>query len=169
MNGGAAISHDGRYRYTLRRSWGPSTPGDGPLFIMLNPSTADANVNDPTIRRCIGFAKREGFHSLDVVNLYALRATKPSALNGDTDPIGDANDQCIEAMLVRRTGPVVAAWGASAMRVGIGQARVDRVLRVLRTSGRSAIWCLGMTRDGHPRHPLYVRADQPLERWVPRP
>jgi hypothetical protein len=150
---GAKISEDGRYRYALLRRW-----GDGPFvtFVMLNPSTADAEVDDPTIRRCIGFAKRWGFDALHVVNLFALRATDPRELAKADDPIGPENDLYLMRHALAE-GPMVAAWGAHPMARERAKAFTDRMF--VRWSA------LGTTADGYPRHPLYVRADAPLIGW----
>lgn len=146
----AIISDCGRYRYRLDRRW-----ADGPTmgFIMLNPSTADADKDDPTIRRCIGFAKREGCGALIVVNLFAFRATKPTALLDAEDPVGpDADDHLLTA-IQHVDGPLVAAWGV--------WGRGHRPGDVTAMIGKHCV-CLGKTRDGHPRHPLYVRGGAPL-------
>jgi hypothetical protein len=150
----AVLSDDGQYRYALTRHWGEGT---SLRFVMLNPSTADASLNDPTIRRCIGFAKREGYGGLVVLNLYAYRATNPKALLTCGDPVGPGNDDMLRAHMRSSVGvarPVVAAWGANA--------RADRVKQVLDLCLGVDWRCLGTTKDGHPRHPLYVRGDQPL-------
>src|SRR6185312_12359012 len=108
----AYISDCGRYRYGLGREWDyPAKPAL--TFIMLNPSTADAEQDDPTIRRCIGFAKRDGFGALTVLNLYALRATDPRELERADDPKGPENDTMLRLHL-KRGGTFVAAWGACA-------------------------------------------------------
>jgi hypothetical protein len=152
----ARISECGLYRYTLTRRW-----ADGPtcVFVMLNPSTADANKDDPTIRRCIHFAKREGCGALHVVNLYAFRATKPADMVNAVDPEGPmARKYLIDAAEMARDsgGPVIAAWGAHWMAA-------DRGKEVRGIIG--AMQCLGTTKAGHPRHPLYVQGVQPLEDW----
>lgn len=152
----AVLSECGKYRYQLTRQW-----ADGPVmgFIMLNPSTADATVDDPTIRRCIAFATREGCGGLLVMNLFALRATKPSALAQHSHPIGPEWRHWMDAGLARVTGPLVAGWGA---QKGI-DAAVATTLHVVSVCGtRHEVKCLGTTKDGYPRHPLYVRGDQPL-------
>jgi len=151
MERGARISDDGLYRYVLGRRWA----ADGPLatFIMLNPSTADATEDDPTIRRCIGFAKSWGMAALHVVNLYAFRATKPADMFGAADPVGPENDRYLtnHAMAACSGGmPLIAAWGANA--------KPDRVAHVLSLPGMVALQALGLTKDGAPRHPLYLPA-----------
>jgi len=144
----AALSPCGTYRYELLRSW-----GDGPTvgFIMLNPSTADANVDDPTIRRCIGFGKAWGYGTLVVRNLYALRSTDPKALKGHPDPVGPDNDR----YLAEAVGDAVTicAWGANA-----DPERARTVLADLAAAGAMAFH-LGLTKAGFPKHPLYLRAD----------
>jgi hypothetical protein len=123
---------------------------------MLNPSTADDVRDDPTIRRCIGLSRAWGFGGIDVVNLYGLRATDPADLRAARDPVGADNDGAI-ARAARRADAVFAAWGIHA-----DEARVTAVRRLL---AGCALWCLGRTRDGHPRHPLYVPGAVRPERW----
>lgn len=150
--GSAVISECGTYRYTLDRSW--NSFGEGRvLWIMLNPSTADARLNDPTIRRCINFSERWDFDRLTVVNLFALRSTDPKALLEHLDPVGPLNDHWIERA-AEDTKLIVVAWGAHPVAIGRGQQVVDQLHR----AGRTPV-CLGKTKDGWPRHPLYVRAD----------
>jgi len=161
----ATISDCGRYRYVLTRPpispwriqpwWRPA------VFCMLNPSTADATLDDPTIRRCRGFAERNdsAFNGIVVVNLYALRSTDPRALWNHADPIGPENDRWLRD--VAACSEVVCAWGANAR-----EDRVRQVVEILRAAGASLL-CLGQTKDGHPRHPLYVRSDHPLVPWSP--
>jgi hypothetical protein len=154
----AIISPCGQYRYTLHRTIPSVLRWVKPcLFIMLNPSIADATIDDPTIRRCIGFAKREGCTSLTVVNLFALRATDPQALAKHADPFGPDNAMHVgDQMFKHRIGLVIAAWGAHPMAT-------DSLMAS--TLGQQGVHCLGMTKDGHPRHPLYVKGDQPLVPW----
>lgn len=144
------------YRYTLTRHWGP---GEMVTWVMLNPSTATAEVNDPTVRRCIGFSQDWGFGALTVVNAYALRSTDPAGLWRVTDPVGPGNDEAIR-MAANRAIRVVVAWGAN-----ITATRELRLARLLRDH---APVHLGLTKDGHPRHPLYVRGDVTPEPWLPR-
>jgi hypothetical protein len=123
-------------------------------FIMLNPSTADAEADDPTIRRCIQFAKRENCGSIMVANLFALRSTNPENLFGTEDPVGPENDHFIQNLVERIDGPLVGAWGAHAMAN-------YRAIDVIEICG-SRLKCLGKTKHGSPRHPLYVKGDAPL-------
>ncbi|WP_027947183.1 DUF1643 domain-containing protein [Amycolatopsis taiwanensis] len=143
----AVISPCGTYRYELTRRW-----SDGPPvgWVMLNPSTADANLDDPTIRRCIAFAKAWGYGGIVVRNLYALRATDPRELDRHSEPIGPDND----AHLARCVGEplTIVAWGAR------GGDRGREVLGLLASRGVRP-HLLATTGDGQPRHPLYLRAD----------
>lgn len=154
MKGLASFDASGKYRYSLHRRWhaGPRRV----CFCMLNPSTADASRNDPTVRRCIGYAMDWGFDALEVVNIFALRSTDPGALRADEDPVGPRNT----AAIVRAAGRselVVAAWGVHG---GIG----DRGAAVLRRLGGGFdVRCLGMTREGYPKHPLYLPKSAQLE------
>lgn len=157
MTRDAVISPCGLYRYALRRTW---APGPLALFCLLNPSTADAEVDDPTVRRGVGFAKNWGFGSMVFVNLFAYRTTKPAnlwAFKGDR--VGPENDMHIYRQLLG-SSIWVAAWG-----VGGGQypSRVDAVRQMPRSGWR----CLGTTKDGHPKHPLYLAADTPLVDFHP--
>lgn len=154
----AVISDDGLYRYSLTRRWDAGADGSrNATFIMLNPSTADGMQDDPTIRRCIGFAKREGCGSLTVVNLFAYRATDPRALLNADNPCGPDNALHIEQALAGAS-IAVAAWGSFMWEN-------RKRLRPLPSFQSDVLWCLGTTKNGEPRHPLYVRGDQPLVRW----
>lgn len=155
---GASISADGRYRYRLWRAW---ATGKTILFVMLNPSTADARDDDPTIRKCVGFAKRLGFARLEVVNLFAWRATDPRDLPRASDPIGVENDHTIlERSLAADL--VIAAWGATKLPDRMIERRVRSVQSTLRSAGCSPM-CLGRSKDGHPRHPLMLAYETALE------
>lgn len=149
---GAEISPCGLYRYSLTRRW---RPGPTCTFIMLNPSTADAWQDDPTIRRCRSFAEREGCGALAVANIFAFRATDPKHMKATADPIGPENDAHLIEMMVASDGPVIAAWGAHGSF--LDRARAVRLLTDV------PLWCLGMTKERHPRHPLYVHGETPLE------
>jgi len=158
--GGAVISDDGVYRYRLWRVLDDSSTRTM-TFVMLNPSTADTERNDPTIRRCIGFARREGCNRLDVVNLYAYRATNPAVLlqaaEDGLDVVGPDNE-AHWADVLPGAAVVVVAWGSYARLL---PGTLPSPLRY-----RPEVMCLGRTKHGRmPRHPLYVRGDQPLERW----
>lgn len=157
MRTGATISDCGRFRYRLWRKWGESAPL---LFIMLNPSTADADKDDTTIRRCVGFARSHGFGELEVVNLFAYRTTDPKELRRAGYPVGPENDDHIAAA-VGGSAVVCVAWGANVH----GLARPAEVLELLRRLGVSP-HCLRTTRGGYPQHPLMLSSScmlQPLE------
>ncbi len=143
---GATLSRCLRYRYELVRTWAPGAPSCA--WIMLNPSTASAVEDDPTIRRCIAFARSWGCGSIVVVNLFAWRATDPAALRGVADPIGPENDGFILANL-RPAKLRIAAWGAAPL----ARERAREVLERLRRR-RLAVHHLGLTQDGSPTHPL---------------
>lgn len=144
----ADISACGSYRYALYREWDDNDRRV--CFIMLNPSTADAEVDDPTIRRCIGFAKRWGFGSLEVVNLFALRATSPDVLLTHPRPIGPDTDSVIEAAL-SDADLTICAWGTRGTLLD----RNKVVLELLDGHGIER-YALRLTNDGHPAHPLYL-------------
>lgn len=155
MKSSAVIDGTGKYRYSLVREWNTDLPRV--LFVMLNGSTADAENDDPTLRRCIGFAKSWGYGSLEVVNLFGYRTTLPSELKQADDPVGPDNDKYIlEA--VNKAKTVIFAWGVH----GQHRARDIQVIRMLNARGIMAM-CLGTTKEGHPRHPLYLRGDTQRE------
>ena len=130
--------------------------------MLLNPSTADEERDDPTIRRCIGFARAAGFGSAVVVNLFALRATDPAVLGRTRDPVGPRNDRAIVAA-ARGADAVVLGWGGGAASFGPRAAEVSRLLSPF----RRRLFLLGRTRSGEPRHPLYVRATTALRPAAP--
>jgi hypothetical protein len=147
----ADFSTDGRYRYSLTRRWRDGLPVT--TFIMLNPSTADAAKDDPTIRKCIGFARRWNAGGINVVNLFAVRSTNPRALYSmrAAEAIGPRNQAAIyEGCL--GSGIVCAAWGLH----GRLYSRDRAVLALLRHWGILDVRHLGLTKDGSPRHPLMV-------------
>jgi hypothetical protein len=141
----AKLSSDNRYRYALWRTWDAGRPSV--LFLGLNPSTADGERDDPTVRRYVGFAKRWGYGTLSIGNLFALRTPSPRTLCSASDPIGPRNDWWLR-QLADDGDLIVAAWGGA----GTWMAR-DREVRDM----LGAMVCLGHTRSGQPRHPLYVR------------
>lgn len=160
----AVISGCGAYRYALLHDWAdPDHPTGFVLWVMLNPSTADATQDDPTIRKCRGFTTRWGFSRMVVVNLFGYRATKPSALLAPgIDPVGPMNLNYANNY-ARRANLIVAAWGShrATMRPGL----VWRIREILRAFGDIA--CVGRCRDGDPRHPLmapYIDAPEIWER-----
>lgn len=143
----AKMSRDGRYRFALRRTWDATKPAV--LFVGLNPSIADGHIDDPTTRRCIRFAREWGYGTLYVGNLFGLVSSSPSQLKTASDPIGRNNDQWLRR-LSRRAKKTVVAWGNR----GRFQHRSTSVRAFLGDTD-----CLGCTKLGEPRHPLYVRAD----------
>ncbi len=163
----AVFSPDRTYRYLLSRRLTDPQPNlfdGGPiggdhktmLFVMLNPSTGDEWLNDPTVARCVSRAKEYGMEDLWVVNVYGFRSTNPKALKDTRDPIGQENDAYI-AKAASLSSMIVVAWGALCPKD-----REDAVLGILRGQNKKMLWCLGTTKDGHPRHPLYIRASQKL-------
>ncbi len=156
---GAELSEFGTYRYALWRAWNPGLPVA--VFVMLNPSTADGTADDPTIRKCVGFAKRWECGAIYVVNLFAYRATDPKRLRGlDLDDrCGQHNGSHLRRALSRMCspgvvpGPCVAAWGRQPKRVlGDEPARLMSLAR----QERVQLQCLGTAQDGNPRHPLML-------------
>ena len=143
---GAEFSACGRYRYKLWRVWDVGLPPV--MFIMLNPSTADATNDDPTIRRCIGFARDWGYGSVRVGNLFAWRTPYPSALRVALDPVGRENDGAL-LELANGAALVVAAWGIHGAWSGRGQ--------IVRKRFSHRLHALGMTKSGEPAHPLRLR------------
>lgn len=147
------------FRYQLTRQWNRSNHPALLTVVMLNPSTADNFRDDPTIRRCMSFANAAGADGLRVVNLFALRSTDPAALKRALDPIGPENDRhLLEA--ARSSTIMVAAWGAHAF----ARDRADHVFQLLCDAGMT-LQCWGTTKDGHPRHPLYVHGSEALRPW----
>jgi hypothetical protein len=144
---GATFDRTRRYRYRLWRTWDRSGPRL--LFIMLNPSTADAEKLDPTVRRCVGFAERWGYGSLEVANLFALRSTDAGALYQVDDPVGPENDRHIEDA-VRMSACVIAAWGHHGRLRGRDEQVQELVTR------HADLSCLRRTKHGFPGHPLYL-------------
>jgi hypothetical protein len=157
MNSGAAFDPTGRYRYSLWREWNLDLPRA--VFLMLNPSRADATTNDPTISTCLGFATDLGFGSMEVVNLFAYRATDPGELRRINDPIGRENDAYI-TKASSHTDAIILAWGNH----GALLQRADAVMQLL-GEAPSKLFCFGITKRGHPRHPLYIKRTAPLRQW----
>lgn len=150
----AVLSDCGEYRYRLSRTWDIGKPTVA--FLMLNPSTADASEDDPTIRRCLGFAKGWGYGSLVVANLFALRTPDPSNIRDHPDPVGPENDEQLRDVC-KRAETVIAAWGAN----GSFNGRALEVAQCL----QSDLFALGTTKGGHPVHPLYQPSDAKPELW----
>ncbi len=161
----AIISPCGLYRYELRREWDDSLPPY--VSGMLNPSTADHEIDDPTIIRNWRRAERLGYGSLIVWNLGAGRATEPADWKRMRDPIGPENNAHIRRILTEckeRNGLAVVGWGAHGDHF-------NRARQVAQIAGEVGIkfQCLGTTKSGQPKHPLYIANEQPLVRWLPPP
>ena len=154
----ASISECGLYRYSMIRQWDSSLPPQ--CWIMLNPSTADDSVDDPTIRRVCAFSRAWGRGGIIVVNLFALRATDPAELSRAGDPVGPQNDEAIRQAIFGLT--VIAAWGAHPF------AR-QRSMEVVKMLPHVNLRCLGVTKDGFPRHPLYVAGNMKLVTFGGKP
>lgn len=146
----ATFSEDRRYRYVLRREW-ESIQANPRHFVVigLNPSTADEEKDDPTIRRCIDFAQRERCGQLVMLNLFALVSTKPEVLYHDPERIGPENDEYIRRFTFDHECIAVAAWGVHGHQF---PTRVERVASLVNVP----LQCFGMTAKGDPRHPLYL-------------
>ena len=152
----AEFSDDRRFRYKLWRAWDLGKPII--MFLMLNPSTADETEDDPTIRRCINFAKRWGYGALWIGNLWAFRATDPKELKAAWWPVGRQNDEAIKDMATM-SEQVICAWGAHAEEM---PGRPTHVVNRVLGSQRNKLYCLGTTKSGQPAHPLYIPADKEL-------
>lgn len=164
MDSGATML-GGEYRLHLYRQVAPSGVPTRVVFIMLNPSTADAETDDPTIRRCIGFVRRWGYGWLDVVNLSPVRATDPDVLRTHHEPYGpeggERNLREIRAVLANPWVRMVVAAFGSTWRNPNGQKVI------LAATERHNLLALGLTKDGSPRHPLYMRNDCEPVIWRP--
>lgn len=163
----AVISECGNYRYTLDRAWGPDLKLL--LFIMLNPSKADAEQDDPTIRKNRGFSQRLGFDRFRAANLYGWRATDPRALSAYevTDPVGEMNDFYLYES-IRKAHIVIAAWGGHILpkRIKVPKAdRVATVAKMMKGCGKP-LYRLGMCNDGSPRHPLMLPYSTQPEEFI---
>lgn len=151
----ATISSCDQYRYRLSRLADDANPL---AFIMLNPSTADASIDDPTIRRCLGFATSHGYAGIEVFNLYALRATDPKKLLSHPAPVGPDNDFHLKLAAAQHK-QLVCAWGGNAK-----SGRVEHV-RQMFLDGGCQLMCLGKNKDGSPKHPLYLPSDLKITPW----
>jgi hypothetical protein len=151
----ALLSDCTKYRYWLSRIWQPEKPILS--FIMLNPSTADAYTDDPTIRRCISFAGGYGYGGIQVLNLFAFRATNPNELKVTNDPIGPDNEAILYDRCINTS--IVFAWGTK----GTLMDQDKKVLILLKDFPN--IFCLKRTKAGHPQHPLYIPSNVNLSPW----
>jgi len=158
---GACLSDCGHFRYHLSRRFQVVEPMRSLCFVMLNPSTADADLDDPTIRKCLGFAQRGDYDGIDVVNLYAYRATKPADLKAAHYPVGPKNDTWITATALATFaggGDVVCAWGQNAS----GLSRAAEVVSLLRSLD-VPLFTLDRCKDGTPAHPLMLPYSRTLQ------
>lgn len=157
----AVYSDCERYRYALTRTWDPD--GKRVLFIMLNPSKATEVQNDPTVERCERRARALGFGAFRVTNIFAWRETDPHKMRKAADPVGQANDaQIMEG--VTWADQVIAAWGTHGAHLGRGPA----LEKVLRQCGKP-LYVLGLSKNGHPKHPLYISYSQQPVLWPETP
>ncbi|MFH5925009.1 DUF1643 domain-containing protein [Roseomonas xinghualingensis] len=160
----AEFSADGRYRTVLERRW-DGRPFGSPgvcAWIMMNPSTADEMVDDPTVRRARDFTRRWGFGAMMVLNAFALRATKPTMLLECEDPVGPGNDSAI-AEWAARAERVVVAWGLPPKPL---RWRGAQVASILARAGVKPL-ALKVTASGEPSHPLYIAGDTQPRPWSP--
>jgi hypothetical protein len=152
---GAQFSDDRRYRWALWRTWDAD---DGHvMFVGLNPSIANENQDDPTVRRCIGFAKRWGYGGIYMMNLFGFCSTDPKGMQNQDEPVGEENNQML-FMYAQRAEKVIAAWGDFGCAVKRGH-EVEGLITVGTASiiaRHKKLYCLGRTKIGSPRHPLYV-------------
>lgn len=155
IKGEAEFDPTGQYRYTLSRSWDKTKPNLG--FVMLNPSRADVTRNDPTLRRCLGFAQDWGFGAVEIVNLFAYRTPHPQLLPQIADPIGGDNDHYL-VQASQRSQWLVLAWGNWGRLLHRGDAVTNLLVK-------ADCRCFGFTRLSQPLHPLYLRKDAKLEKF----
>jgi len=155
---GAVFSPCKGYRYTLLRAWDSDKPSC--IFIGLNPSTADETEDDPTIRRCIRFARDWDCGAMYMLNLFAIRGTDPKSMLAAPNPIGCHNNEYLKLASFLSGALIVCAWGAHG-----GHLKRDREVSEL--LNHCNLMCLGHTKAGHPKHPLYLRADTPLVPYTP--
>jgi hypothetical protein len=153
----AILSPCGLYRYVLTRRWDDRLPDL--CWVMLNPSKADAERNDPTINRCMAFARALGRGGIRVVNLFAFRATDPADMRKAADPVGPDND--FHLRNEAHDSRVILAWGAKPW----ARERIGTVLPLL--AGAASIECLRRTKDGYPEHPLFVPGSVRPMPWEP--
>lgn len=145
----AVFDRSGRYRYRLGRQW--QAAGRSVAFVMLNPSRADASLDDPTLRACMQFAQRWQYAALSVVNLFGYRTPYPTELKQADDPVGEENDRYL-LQAVEEADRVVLAWGNWGSLAGR-----DRTILTLLAPHQSKLTYLQLNRSGQPRHPLYIK------------
>ena len=151
------FSLDRKYRYTLWRNWGGMfEPEEYVMFIGLNPSTADEVKNDPTVRRCIGYAKDWGYTAICMTNIFAYRATLPGDMMAVSDPVGPQNDSAL-VEVAQDACIVIAAWGVNGSYLNRGE-EVQKLLPNLHY--------LKLTKEGFPAHPLYLPKNLKPKEWL---
>lgn len=150
---GAAFSPCRQYRYALWRRRSDCKVARMAAFVGLNPSTADETANDPTVTRCINFAKSWGYEGMFMLNAFAFRATDPRVMKAHPSPVGPENDRFI-LNITRRAGVTVLAWGVHCVHLQ----RAEFLLNQFREQ-QIPVHCLGLTKDAHPKHPLYLKQD----------
>jgi len=155
-------SIDGPYRYWLERQWGAFAPWF--TVVMLNPSTADAEKDDPTLRVCMRLAQREGFGNLQVFNLFAYRTPDPRELKraqkAGVDVVGIGNPSLLTGAALGTIGPIMVGWGANPIARDQAAWFTEEAVRL----GKDLV-CVGVNQDGSPKHPLYMKSDAPLVPW----
>ncbi len=156
MERSATFSHCRKYRYSLWRNWNGLFASGYAMFIGLNPSTANETNDDPTVRRCIGYAREWGYAGLCMMNLFAFRATSPEDMKAVEDPIGPDNEQALIDM-AECAGVIVAAWGIHGTHLG----QDDKVRKIIPN-----LSYLKLTKDGFPGHPLYLKKELKPISWL---
>lgn len=151
----------GAYRYLLWRTWDVTHPRL--LWVLLNPSTADGQIDDPTLCRCMDFSRGWGYGGLEIANLFAFRATYPQDLRRTLDPVGPENDQYLAAAAGRAAG-IIVAWG----KQGTYQLRDRAVLALLSQHAAQSLQCIGAVQNGCPRHPLYLARSTSRQPYLAR-
>lgn len=155
----ATFSPDRIYRYTLFRQWSASPNVHCLAFIGLNPSTADEVANDPTVTRCINFAKKWGFNGMWMLNLFAFRSTDPKPMLEHPSPVGPANDEAILRVFGEKEfSGAIACWGNHGKHL-------NRHASLLSKLPRELLFHLGLTHEGFPKHPLYLSNDTVATHW----
>lgn len=149
MKKDAIIDDSGEYRYMLTRQWG--TGNNFINFILLNPSTADHLIDDPTVKSCISIAENNGFDGLYITNVFAFRATQPSDLKKASDPVGPENEEYLKKYN-KRCNMTIVAWGNHGSFLGGS----ERVLDIFKGQ---PLYCLEKNKSGSPKHPLYVQRE----------
>jgi hypothetical protein len=153
----ATYSRCERYRYSLSRVWNPE--GRRVLFVMLNPSKATEVQNDPTVERCERRARHLGYGGFRVTNIFAWRATDPRDMRAAADPVGPENDAVLHEA-ADWADAIIAAWGVHGAHMDRGPA-VAEMLRAQATP----LYNLGLSKQGHPKHPLYLPYAEKPRRW----